>query len=241
MNATYIGDGLYNKFFCPQNYRKFKVLRENALKKLLSGNILIVPIMLYSLLKKQSRDHFARLDKELQERGAKAPEVGQQPPNVALTSLDLKRTVYLEELLKRKPITVLNFGSYTWPPWADLTKKILEISNKYAKDVQVITIYIREIHAQDGWAIPHNTVCYLQPTNLEGRACIANDFITQQKASELDLWLDQIDNSAAILYLAEPERLFVIKDNRIVFVGGMGPFDYDPWKVEDWLKAELSY
>jgi len=197
--------------------------------------------MLYSLLKKQSRDQFARLEKEFKERGVKEPVVGQQPPNVALTSLDLKRTVYLEELLKRKPITVLNFGNYTWPPWVDLTKKILEISNKYAKDVQVITIYTREMHAQDGWELPHNSVCYLQPKNMEGRACIANDFITQEKVSGLDMWLDQIDNSAAILYTAEPERLFIIKDNSIVFVGGIGPDDYDPWKVEDWLKAELSY
>jgi len=123
----------------------------------------------------------------------------------------------------------------------DLTKKILEIANKYANDAQVISIYCREMHAQDGWAIPHNSVCYVQPTTLEGRACIANDFVSVEKASGLDLWLDQMDNTAALLYKAEPERLYIIKDGKLVFIGGKGPFDYDPWKVEDWLKTHLGY
>jgi len=100
---------------------------------------------------------------------------------------------------------------------------------------------MREMHAQDGWAIPHNSVCYLQPTNLRERSNIACDFVNNEKADYLDLWLDQMDNSAALLYKAEPERLYIIKDDKIVFIGGQGPHDYDPWKVENWLRKELGY
>jgi len=123
----------------------------------------------------------------------------------------------------------------------DLTQKILEIADKYAKDVQVLSIYVRETHPSDGWEFPGNSVCYLRPTTLEERANIANDFIVREKASGIDLWLDQMDNSAALLYKAEPERLYIIREEKIVYVGGPGPFEYDPWQVEKWLIKELGY
>jgi len=97
------------------------------------------------------------------------------------------------------------------------------------------------MHAQDGWAIPHNTtVCYLQPRTLEQRAAIAQDFITKEKA-RFELWLDQMDNSAALLFHAEPERMYISENGNIAFVGGRGPFEYDPWAVEKWLKQRLGY
>lgn len=123
----------------------------------------------------------------------------------------------------------------------DLSQKIQEIAEHYKNDVQVLSIYVRETHAKDGWEIPHNTtVCYMQPKTLEARAAIARDYIANQKLS-LELWLDQMDNSAALLFNAEPERLYICEGGKIAFVGGVGPFNYDPWQAESWLKTRLGY
>jgi len=90
-----------------------KSLHEEEIKAFLSGNVFHIPMMFLSLLRKEAIQQYARLDNELTERAIKQPVVGQRTPNVMLSSVDLARTVYLEELLKRKPITVINLGSYT--------------------------------------------------------------------------------------------------------------------------------
>lgn len=100
------------------------------------------------------------------------------------------------------------------------------------------------MHPKDGWEIPHNTVCYLQPITLEERSKIAKDFLKTMRKSpkqQFELWLDTMENKGAILFRAEPERLFIIRGKKVVFVGGKGPQDYDPWKVEKWLEKEFGY
>jgi len=124
----------------------------------------------------------------------------------------------------------------------DLSKKIQELSLKYSKDVNVISIYIREFHAKEGWQLPQSTTCYMQPTTIEARAKIASDFLSKNSPKNvLNLWLDTMDNKNAIYFKAEPERLFITKNKKIVYVGGEGPFGYDPWLVEEWLMKELGY
>jgi len=98
------------------------------------------------------------------------------------------------------------------------------------------------MHPTDGWEIPHNTVCYLQPKTIEERAKIAQDFLRKNcPTKDFELWLDTMENNGAIQFKAEPERLYIVRGKKIVFVGGMGPHDYDPWKVENWLIKALGY
>jgi len=126
----------------------------------------------------------------------------------------------------------------------DLTEKIQDISRKYHKDVRVITIYTREYHASDGWEIPINTqqsLCYLQPRTIEDRAKIARDYVAKTGAKDLNLWLDNMENTTAVAFRSEPERLYIVKQGKIMYVGGKGPFAYDPWAVEECLKKDLGY
>jgi len=125
----------------------------------------------------------------------------------------------------------------------DLTEKIQQLTEKYKKDVRFVSVYIREAHAKDGWELPYNSVCYLQPKALEQRAKIARDFLTKNTPQNnfYELWLDGMDNQAALQFKADPERLYIIRGKKIAMVGGPGPFEYCPFAVEKWLVKELGY
>jgi hypothetical protein len=83
-------------------------------------------------------------------------------------------------------------------------------------------------------------VCYAQPKNLEQRVYIANDFIKRFKYP-VPFGIDDMSNLAEAAYSAWPERLYVIDENgRIAYRGGMGPFNYDPKELRDWLAARFG-
>lgn len=48
----------------------------------------------------------------------------------------------------------------------------------------------------------------------------------------MDTMKNELDNT----YTAWPERLYIVKDSKILYVGGLGPLDYKVDEVEDWLK-----
>ena len=48
----------------------------------------------------------------------------------------------------------------------------------------------------------------------------------------MDTMTDELNKS----YKALPERLYIVKDGTIQYVGGVGPFDYNIGEVEEWLK-----
>jgi len=47
--------------------------------------------------------------------------------------------------------------------------------------------------------------------------------------------VDPMDDRANIAYAALPERLYVVQDGRVIYQGGLGPFDYNISDVEAFL------
>jgi len=47
--------------------------------------------------------------------------------------------------------------------------------------------------------------------------------------------VDPMDDRANIAYAALPERLYVVQDGRVIYQGGLGPFDYKISDVEAFL------
>jgi type I thyroxine 5'-deiodinase len=117
-----------------------------------------------------------------------------------------------------------------------------ELSEKYGSRAEFLTIYIKEAHPEDEWQMTVNEeqgVCYRQPTSLEDRVMIANDFITRFEYS-IPLVVDPMDNPAEEAFAAWPERLYVIgTDGRISYKGRKGPFGFDPDELEHWLETNL--
>ena len=120
---------------------------------------------------------------------------------------------------------------------------VVQIYNDYKDRVDFLTVYVREAHPTDEWQMKSNVkddVCYAQPKTLEQRVAIAKDFTARFKFP-LPFGIDDMSNAADIAYAAWPERLYVIDETgHVAYRGGMGPFNYKPAEVRDWLAAKYG-
>lgn len=120
---------------------------------------------------------------------------------------------------------------------------IIQMYNDYKDKVDFLTVYVREAHPTDEWQMKSNLkddVCYAQPKTLEQRVAIAKDFTTRFKFP-LPFGIDDMGNAADNAYSAWPERLYIIDETgHIVYRGGMGPFNYKPAEVHEWLTAKYG-
>ncbi len=120
---------------------------------------------------------------------------------------------------------------------------IVQIYNDYKDHADFLTVYVREAHPTDEWQMKSNVkddVCYAQPKTLEQRVAIAKDFTTRFKFP-LPFGIDDMSNAADNVYAAWPERLYVIDETgHVVYRGGMGPFNYKPVEVREWLAAKYG-
>jgi len=102
---------------------------------------------------------------------------------------------------------------------------------------------VREAHPTDEWQMKSNLkdeVCYAQPKNLGQRVAIAQDF-TKRFKFPLPFGIDDMSNAADNAYAAWPERLYIIDESgHIAYRGGMGPFNYDPKEVRQWLASRYG-
>ena len=78
-------------------------------------------------------------------------------------------------------------------------------------------------------------ICYPQPTTLGQRVAIANDFV-KRFHFPLPIAIDPMNNSADRTYGGWPERIYIIDESgRVVYRGGLGPFNYHPLEARAWL------
>ena len=121
----------------------------------------------------------------------------------------------------------------------------MQIYEDYKEHADFLTVYVREAHPTDEWQMKSNLkekddVCYAQPKTLEQRLIIANDF-TKRFKFPLPFGIDDMSNAANDAYAAWPERLYIIDESgRIAYRGGMGPFNYNPAEVREWLAARYG-
>lgn len=92
-------------------------------------------------------------------------------------------------------------------------------------------MYIVEAHPKDGWDIPMDKKIadrenINQPTQLEERLKIANEFAKDLKVTD-HMVVDNMSNDADAAYETRPERLYVIEAGKIKWRCGLGPFQYD--------------
>jgi len=102
-----------------------------------------------------------------------------------------------------------------------------------------VTIYIAEAHpAERG----HFTDNYDIDTHKHMGDRLRAAETLREKAGEhlagCTILVDPMDDRANLAFAALPERLYVVREGRVVFEGGMGPFDYKIGKVEEFLKKE---
>ena len=110
--------------------------------------------------------------------------------------------------------------------------------DEYKDRADFLTVYIREAHPQDEWQMTSNVdqnICYSQPKTFPERVAIANDFVTRFHFP-LPIVIDAMSNAADHAYAAWPERIYIIDESgKIVYRGGLGPFNYHPEEARAWL------
>jgi len=82
-------------------------------------------------------------------------------------------------------------------------------------------------------------VCYRQPQSLADRVAIVKDFVTRF-SYPIPIVIDSMADTADRIYGGWPERLYIIDiDGTIVYKGGIGPFDFHPEQVREWLSQRF--
>lgn len=115
---------------------------------------------------------------------------------------------------------------------------LVKIYNDYKDRADFLTVYIREAHPQDEWQMKSNVdenICYPQPRTFAQRVAIANEFVTRFHFP-LPMAIDTMNDAADHTYGGWPERIYIIDESgKIVYRGGLGPFNYHPEEARAWL------
>jgi hypothetical protein len=128
-----------------------------------------------------------------------------------------------------------------------------KIYEKYHENVQFLCIYIREAHPVDGWWLGKGAFRAIiklsrskvalntyDPTTLVERRTVAGQC---EEALKYDIrtYVDDIDDAVNQAYAAWPTRLYLVGlDGRVVYGGGLGPFDFKPAVLEKEIKNYLT-
>jgi len=140
-----------------------------------------------------------------------------------------------------KPI-LLNFGSYSWNCFREKILALHAIQEEFKDKIEVITIYIQEIHAIDGWKLYSNDaegICFKQPTTIDERITIAKEFVNNCDY-KIPLLVDPIENLCDQAYNASPDRFFIVINGILAYKSGMGPFGFLPNEVRNWFRDLFS-
>lgn len=132
---------------------------------------------------------------------------------------------------------------------------IQKIYEQYHEEVQFLNIYIREAHPKDGWWLgrrltksiiekyfPKVSMDHYDPQTIEERRAIAGECGTALQYG-VRTYVDELDDAVNHAYAAWPTRLYLIGlDGKVVYAGGLGPYDFKPAKlhaaIEDYLSAQ---
>jgi hypothetical protein len=103
-------------------------------------------------------------------------------------------------------------------------------------------VYIAEAHATDGWQLPANLeegVLVANHVTIEDRFAAARAGV-ERLGLTMPVLVDAMDDAVSTAFAAWPERMYVVdRTGRIIYVGGPGPFEFDPDAASAALEALL--
>jgi len=124
---------------------------------------------------------------------------------------------------------------------------------KYHEQVKFVSIYIREAHPVDGWWFGKGPMGMLMklarmkaatdvydPKTIEERRSVAGECEDALQYG-IRTYVDEMDDAVNKAYAAWPTRLYLLGiDGRVVYHGGLGPFDFHPAKLKTAIEEYLS-
>jgi hypothetical protein len=104
-------------------------------------------------------------------------------------------------------------------------------------------VYIAEAHATDGWQLQSNLdddVLLANHATLDERFAAARQGVARLGLT-MPVLVDDMDDAVSEAFSAWPERIYVAgSDARLTFVGGPGPYGFDPGAAEAALQELLA-
>jgi Iodothyronine deiodinase len=92
-------------------------------------------------------------------------------------------------------------------------------------------VYIAEAHSTDGWQMQSNLdddVLLAQHVSIEDRFAAARAGVMRLGLT-MPVFVDAMDDAVSHAFAGWPERIHVVdRDARMAYVGGPGPFEFDP-------------
>ena len=102
---------------------------------------------------------------------------------------------------------------------------------KYKDRVEFLVVYIREAHPIDGH-LPMEFGMIEDPVTAIERLRVAKQCVTGLKLA-MPAIVDKLDDAVSTAYHGWPERLYLVgKDGKLAYVGGPGPFQFEPGELE---------
>ena len=102
---------------------------------------------------------------------------------------------------------------------------------RFRERASLLFVYIAEAHTTDGWQLQSNLdddVLLANHATLEDRFAAAREGVARLRLT-MPVLVDDVDDAVSEAFAAWPERIYVVgADGRIAFVGGPGPFEFDP-------------
>jgi len=119
--------------------------------------------------------------------------------------------------------------------------------------MKFVSIYIREAHPVDGWWFGKGPMAILMklarmraatdvydPKTIEERRSVAGECEDALQYG-IRTYVDEMDDVVNKAYAAWPTRLYLIGiDGRVVYHGGLGPFDFHPANLKTAIEQYLS-
>jgi len=118
----------------------------------------------------------------------------------------------------------------------EMLGKFGALCENFSQQAEFVTIYIVEAHASERGHFVGNYDIKTHQTmeeRLEAVQTLQNE--ADGALDKCTIVVDHMDDLACQAYSAFPERLFVVLDGMVVYVGGIGPWDYKVDEVEQIL------
>ncbi len=132
---------------------------------------------------------------------------------------------------------------------------LTELYKQYHEEVQFLSIYIREAHPIDGWWLgrrltkgiirrifpyPKASMDHYDPKTIEERRAVAGECETALQYG-IRTYVDEMDDRVNKAYAAWPTRLYLVGlDGKVLYGGGMGPYDFKPAKLKTAIENYLT-
>ncbi|CAH2328444.1 type II iodothyronine deiodinase [Pelobates cultripes] len=119
----------------------------------------------------------------------------------------------------------------------DFLPAFSKLVEEFSDVADFLLVYIDEAHPSDGWAAP-DTPSYevKKHRNLEDRCAAASKLLEHFSIPpQCPIVADCMDNNANVAYGVSFERVCIVQKQKIVYLGGKGPFFYNLQEVRRWL------